>query len=686
MNVYKTDFRIGKYWVPVQYVKTNRRIFFKFGFNRQLMEEIKTMSGVLWHGFAGADFREIALSVFKTDKIWSVADNHRNAFQISYLQGSNPYELWDDYLKGDFEIPEFHRPLREHQKNLVCHGLHTHMGLWAAEMGTGKTLAAIELMERSGFDYDVAGEPLWWYVAPKSALRAVELDFKKWGLRFRPQMMTYEGLVKQMKGWPEGKPVCRGIIYDESQKIKTPTSQRSEAAYLCAEAIRSDWGDAGYVILMSGSPAPKAPTDWWHQCEVAKPGFLKEGTFNKFRLRLGLHEEKESFAGGTFMERLTWLDDERKCALCGKVDGDAIHDPRMSDKWHEFQKSKNEIETLYKRMKGLVVVVFKKDVLDLPDKQYRIVEVAPLPSMIRAARLATSHATTVASALAKLRELSDGFQYVEVPDGRETCPTCNGRKVMVDYKIKPEHEEEYNKFGLAGPADEVLSDSDYHEKYFDSVEITCTKCAGHGEVDKFRRETERVPTPKDDVFKDVLEEHEDVGRLVVYAGFTGSVDKCVEIALNQKWAVIRWDGSGLKIWNEKGEPVRTNKSGVKGMDAEGSVDPLVAFQEDFDMFPRLCFIGNAGAAGTGLTLTASPTIFYYSNSFNGDDRIQSEDRIHRMGMDENRGATIIDVFHLPSDKYVHTNLKEKRRLQDLSMGDLNSIFNDPDPQLIPVRT
>ena len=39
-------------------------------------------------------------------------------------------------------------------------------------------------------------------------------------------------------------------------------------------------------------------------------------------------------------------------------------------------------------------------------------------------------------------------------------------------------------------------------------------------------------------------------------------------------------------------------------------------------------------------------------------------------MDENRGATIIDLLHLPSDRLVLDNLKKKKKLQDMSMGDL----------------
>jgi len=43
------------------------------------------------------------------------------------------------------------------------------------------------------------------------------------------------------------------------------------------------------------------------------------------------------------------------------------------------------------------------------------------------------------------------------------------------------------------------------------------------------------------------------------------------------------------------------------------------------------FIGRQQSAGLGLTLTAAQEVIYYSNSFNLEHRLQSEDRAHRIG-------------------------------------------------------
>jgi SNF2 family DNA or RNA helicase len=61
-------------------------------------------------------------------------------------------------------------------------------------------------------------------------------------------------------------------------------------------------------------------------------------------------------------------------------------------------------------------------------------------------------------------------------------------------------------------------------------------------------------------------------------------------------------------------------------------------QDAVDRFQRgeaRFFIANPAAAGTGLTLTAAETAIYYSNSYSLEQRLQSEDRCHRIGTKRN---------------------------------------------------
>lgn len=656
--------RVGRYLIPVKSCRTNGRLFLDFPFNRKLMDEVRVMEGAQYHGYDGAPNRDIASSIFNKTKLWSVALTDRNNFQLEYLLGGNPYKRWDE--EPDDSKINFDRPLYDHQKLMVALGLCRNYMVWGAEMGTGKTLAAIEVMERSG-------SADWYYIGPKSALKAVEAEFRQWRFQGNVELMTYDGLKRKMKEWPDGKIAPFGVIFDESSLLKTPTSQRSQAAKALADGIRADhsenveqWWEKGdfdpFVICMTGSPAPKGPPDWWHQCEISAPGFLREGQYNKFKQRLGLYKEQQSFAGGTFQKRITWLDNENKCRICGQFKEDEVHSGINPDsEYHEFQPSVNEVEKLYRRMKGAVSIWFKKDCLDLPEKVYKRITVKALPSTVRAAKLIAKKTSRAAQVLILLRELSDGFQYVETPDGEKECSACFGLGTVKDFKIKEEHQEHYDEYGTppVTQEDEDLSSDEYREKYYDHVDITCPTCGGNKVVPRTKRSLEEIPCPKDDVVRNKLEQHLEDGRLIIYAGFQGSVDRCVKIAQAQDWTVIKWDGRGIKILGPKGETILG--------------DPLDIFQKKLEEFPRVVFIGQGDSAGMGLTLTASNEILYFSNTFSAQARIQSEDRIHRPG---SRGAMITDIIHLPTDELVLSNLNEKRDVQAMSMGDITAALQE----------
>ena len=54
------------------------------------------------------------------------------------------------------------------------------------------------------------------------------------------------------------------------------------------------------------------------------------------------------------------------------------------------------------------------------------------------------------------------------------------------------------------------------------------------------------------------------------------------------------------------------------------------------------FVGTPATGGYGLTLTAANTVIYYSNGYDLEKRIQSEDRAHRIG--QHKPVTYIDIL------------------------------------------
>jgi len=519
--------------------------------------------------------------------------------------------------------------------------------MFAAEMGLGKSLAAIEVMEHSNYEN-------WIWVGPRSVLAAVRLEFRKWECPMEPRFMTYDRLRKEVAAKTIDIP--DGIIYDESSKCKTPEAQRSQAAAILAETMGFENPEC-FVILMSGSPAPKSPLDWWHQCEIACPGFLREGSRKSFQKRLALVENKESITGGVYPELITWWDDETKCGTCGfpradhEVNGDPLSELTGEADYiddHKWCRSTDEVQELYERMEGLVIVQFKKDCLDLPDRVFRTIRLDVDPSTLRVASLITANSARAIQALTLMRELSDGFQYTEEQDGTQDCPRCFGTCEIKEW-FDPER------------PDEAVSPEAVESGRCQERESVCPSCK-EGQVPRMVRTAVEVPTPKEQLLIDLLDEYESVGRFVVYAGFQASVDRCIKIAQRYQWDVIAVDGRGWRYMTDDPEKCRIAPE-----------DMLEIFQSAEGN--KTVFIGQPGAAGMGLTLTASPATFFFSNSFNAEDRIQAMDRIHRIGMDTQRGATIIDAVHLPIDEYVLDNLSKKRDLQALTMGALKEAID-----------
>jgi hypothetical protein len=608
------------FWLPgkmyIIWKETTARIYFVFPYHQSFIDSIKSLEGAKWHGHANGGY---VPAVIGTNKVWSCTVNEHNIFQLSFLdqESPDPYSRYNDSL---IEVSSL-RPLKNYQLESKAHILTRRWGIWGQEMGLGKSLAAIDSFEEFLLSGSEIRSQEYWWVAPRSALASVYLELKKWKAKIQPELMTYDGLKTKLKNWSAGRPAPRGVVFDEAHMLKNPTSQRTQAAEHLAIAIRKEWGLDSLILAMTGTPAPKAPTDLWSLSNIVCPGFLKEGNLMKLKKRMCLIEQRENITGGIYPHMVTWWDDEKKCGTCGMLPDDPVHSID-----HAWKKSTNEVDLLYRRLNGLMLVKFKKGNLELPDKIYRTIQLKPKMATLNAARLIKAKAPTAIQALTLLRELSDGFQYKEQKVGSKQCSLCDGRKL------------------IRHPGDDE--------------DIECTVCKGSGEEPIWDRQTVEIPSPKIDLLKDLLDEHSEVGRFVVYGGFTGTIDRIVKTCVDYGWTVIKMDGRGATC-------------SLPGK----LTDWLERFQTPEKYSDKMVFVGQPESGGMGLTLTASPSIFYYSNVFNGGARSQSEDRIHRNGMDENRGATIIDCIHLPSDQLVLDNLKKKRNLELMTLGELNAALS-----------
>ena len=93
---------------------------------------------------------------------------------------------------------------------------------------------------------------------------------------------------------------------------------------------------------------------------------------------------------------------------------------------------------------------------------------------------------------------------------------------------------------------------------------------------------------------------------------------------------------------------------------------MAAFQ-DPDSSVRF-FLGNTQTGGYGITLTEASTVIYYSNNYDLEKRLQSEDRAHRIG--QNNSVTYIDLVCKGTvDEKIITALRNKISLANQVTGD-----------------
>jgi SNF2 family DNA or RNA helicase len=90
-----------------------------------------------------------------------------------------------------------------------------------------------------------------------------------------------------------------------------------------------------------------------------------------------------------------------------------------------------------------------------------------------------------------------------------------------------------------------------------------------------------------------------------------------------------------------------------------------AFQNDPEV---RFFVGTPATGGYGITLTSANTVIYYSNGYDLEKRIQSEDRAHRIG--QTKPVTYVDIIAEETvDNKIVKSLRKKVNIASEVMGE-----------------
>ena len=144
-------------------------------------------------------------------------------------------------------------------------------------------------------------------------------------------------------------------------------------------------------------------------------------------------------------------------------------------------------------------------------------------------------------------------------------------------------------------------------------QITC----GHSKLDDG---TEiNIPTNRITEMMSVVEETSD--KVIIWANYRHDIE-AIKLALSKEYGM---NAVGTYYGDTDDEERRR----------------VVREFQDLDSELRF-FVGNPRTGGYGLTLTAANTVVYFSNNFDLEVRLQSEDRAHRIG--QTKSVTYVDLM------------------------------------------
>lgn len=133
------------------------------------------------------------------------------------------------------------------------------------------------------------------------------------------------------------------------------------------------------------------------------------------------------------------------------------------------------------------------------------------------------------------------------------------------------------------------------------------------------------------------------GKVIIWANYRQTLEDVVE-ALREKYG---------------DETVGPYYGGVPDKER---AETIKRFQDPNDSLRF--FVSNPQSGGYGLTLTEANLVVYYSNSYNLEHRLQSEDRAHRIGQDDK--VTYVDLVSPDTvDIKILDALRKKKNLADM---------------------
>ena len=243
--------------------------------------------------------------------------------------------------------------------------------------------------------------------------------------------------------------------------------------------------------------------------------------------------------------------------------------------------------------------------------------------------------------LDELADILDKFSYRVLKEDCLDLPEKVFTKRLVE--LTPEQDKAYKQMKQMALAmldnGEVMTTVNVMTQLMRLHQITC----GHFKADDGT--TTALKNNRIDALMQLLEETE--GKVIIWANYREDIKNIVE-----------------SLKKAYGEASTVEYHG--GVDATLRQKHIALFQEKNG--PARYFVGNAQTGGYGITLTAANTVVYYSNSYDLEKRLQSEDRAHRIG--QTGSVTYVDLIAENTvDHKIVKSLRSKINIANEIMGE-----------------
>lgn len=420
----------------------------------------------------------------------------------------------------------------------------------------------------------------------------------------------------------------RKLLYvlDEGHYIKNPAAERTKSILRSAKY-------APFRRVLTGTPIAQGPFDVYSQIKFLIDDYWKKnqlGTFTEFKQYFGIW--KKGWNPTAFNPRTKRNDGNEYDVLVG-------------------YRRLDELNALLQPVSSRVT---KDEVLDLPPKLYskRFFPMTPEQGKL-------------------YRQLRDEYivwletggierdaEAVAAEPSPDACPTCLGtREVEFDGFIYPCPDcGDAPDLGAEGTTPVIAALA--ITRLLRLQQITC----GYLPTDDEAEPVYTIPGPNRrlDLLCDLIEESQH--KVIVWARFQMDITLIMDALRERGIRAVRYDGL---VSDDERARAKELFQGERTRYANGQVvgrEPVPPEEQ------AQVFVGNPAVGATGLTLTAAKTVIYYSNSFKLIDRLQSEDRAHRIGQTNN--VLYIDLVAEDSvDEKVAEALRNKFNVASQITGD-----------------